>query len=183
MRNPHTKQNRRRMGRRQPEYVVVEADNPAGFSLSCRLVMGFFGRLRGLLGTKPGAHFERGILLANCASVHTNGMAYPIDIAFLDASPCLPRRSESIFANGEACQAARVMAVHRNVEPGKVVSCSGAQATIEREARMCAQWLHAGSLVVFRWPDEEDRDAKSAPLAPNNQSSTQIPEHIAVQVG
>lgn len=40
-------------------------------------------RLRGLLGRPPLARGE-GLLIAPCPSVHTVGMGYPIDIAFLD---------------------------------------------------------------------------------------------------
>jgi len=41
-------------------------------------------RARGLLGRKP-LEPEQGLLLMECASVHTAGMGYAIDIAFLDA--------------------------------------------------------------------------------------------------
>lgn len=41
-------------------------------------------RLRGLLAHPP-LHREEGLLLLECNSVHTVGMTYPIDVAFLDA--------------------------------------------------------------------------------------------------
>jgi len=43
----------------------------------------FFSRLRGLLLTEPMQAHE-GLLLTPCRQVHTIGMAYPIDIVFLD---------------------------------------------------------------------------------------------------
>jgi len=41
-------------------------------------------RLRGLLALPPLREGE-GLLLLQCGAVHTVGMAYPIDVAFLDA--------------------------------------------------------------------------------------------------
>lgn len=41
-------------------------------------------RLRGLLA-RPRLKRGQGLLLLECASVHTVGMVYPIDVAFLDA--------------------------------------------------------------------------------------------------
>lgn len=41
-------------------------------------------RLRGLLA-RPPLQGEQGLLLLECSSVHTAGMGYPIDVAFLDA--------------------------------------------------------------------------------------------------
>ncbi len=40
-------------------------------------------RMRGLLGRPPLAPGE-GLLIEPCGSVHTAGMAYPIDVVFLD---------------------------------------------------------------------------------------------------
>ena len=40
-------------------------------------------RLRGLLG-RPALGEGQGMLLLGCSSVHTVGMGYPIDVAFLD---------------------------------------------------------------------------------------------------
>ena len=40
-------------------------------------------RMRGLLGHPP-LNADQGILITPCASVHTIGMKYPIDLIFLD---------------------------------------------------------------------------------------------------
>lgn len=45
----------------------------------------FLRRLRGLLGTR-GLDGGEGMWIAPCASVHSFGMAYPIDVLFLDAA-------------------------------------------------------------------------------------------------
>ena len=47
-------------------------------------------RLRGLLG-RPRMRDGEGLLLLDCDSVHTIGMAYPIDVAFLDAEGTVVR--------------------------------------------------------------------------------------------
>jgi hypothetical protein len=45
----------------------------------------FWQRARGLLGRPPLAEGE-GLILRPCKAVHTWGMGYPIDVAFLDRS-------------------------------------------------------------------------------------------------
>jgi uncharacterized membrane protein (UPF0127 family) len=47
-------------------------------------------RLRGLLA-RPRLETGEGLLLLDCASVHTVGMAYPIDVAFLDSQGTVVR--------------------------------------------------------------------------------------------
>lgn len=44
----------------------------------------WWSRFRGLLA-RPPIQGDEGLLLLDCASVHTLGMAYCIDVAFLDA--------------------------------------------------------------------------------------------------
>lgn len=43
----------------------------------------FFGRLKGLLGTRELPR-EEGLWIVPCGSVHSFGMRYPIDVCFLD---------------------------------------------------------------------------------------------------
>lgn len=43
----------------------------------------FWQRLKGLLGTKAFA-LGNGLIIKPCSSVHTFGMAYPIDVLFVD---------------------------------------------------------------------------------------------------
>jgi hypothetical protein len=47
-------------------------------------------RLRGLLA-RPPMRTGEGLLLLECGSVHTVGMTYPIDVAFLDADGLVVR--------------------------------------------------------------------------------------------
>lgn len=63
---------------------VVRADSGAVVAPSVAVADSFLSRLRGLLGRPPIAEGE-GLLLLECDSVHTMGMGYAIDVAFLDA--------------------------------------------------------------------------------------------------
>lgn len=70
--------------------VVHEA---SGIQLGSRVVVAdsWWHRLRGLLA-RPRMTAGEGLLLMDCASVHTLGMSYPIDVAFLDGDGTIVRR-------------------------------------------------------------------------------------------
>ncbi|HSH76722.1 MAG TPA: DUF192 domain-containing protein [Longimicrobiales bacterium] len=57
----------------------------SGVPLGSRVAVAdsWWRRLRGLLA-RPAIEKEQGLLLLDCGSVHTFGMTYPIDVAFLD---------------------------------------------------------------------------------------------------
>ena len=55
------------------------------------------------------------LLIPACASVHTFGMRFPLDIAFLDPS-------------------GRVVRIERDVPRGRLVRCRGAAAVMERRS-------------------------------------------------
>lgn len=55
-----------------------------------RVADSWWGRLRGLLARPPVRPGE-GLLLIGCGSVHTVGMTYPIDVAFLDVDGTVVR--------------------------------------------------------------------------------------------
>lgn len=74
----------------------------------------YSGRMRGLLGRKPPG-WRSGILLMPCAGVHTFGMRYPIDVAFVSRD-------------------FRVLRVRRAVAPCRIVLCLGAVAVVELRA-------------------------------------------------
>ena len=81
-------------------------------------------RMRGLLGrgrnTLP-------VVLEPCASVHTLGMRHALDLAFL-------------------AEDGTVVAAERDVPPGRLRSCRGAFAVLERPASN-EVWPHAGERV------------------------------------
>jgi hypothetical protein len=53
-----------------------------------------------------------GLLIPRCRSVHTLGMRFPLDLVFLD---------------GES----RVVALHREMPPGRFIRCAAAMAVLE----------------------------------------------------
>ncbi|RSE88766.1 DUF192 domain-containing protein [Achromobacter denitrificans] len=77
-------------------------------------VTGWRGRMRGLLGRPPPGP-RSGILLAPCAGVHTFGMRYAIDVAFVSRT-------------------GRVVAVRRALPPWRVALRLGAVAVVEMRA-------------------------------------------------
>jgi uncharacterized membrane protein (UPF0127 family) len=79
-------------------------------------------RLRGLLGRKPlEPAAAEGLLLEPCSRVHTFGMAYPLDVIFLDCNN-------------------RVLDICENVTPWSIRGARGGRKTLE---------LAAGSIVAF----------------------------------
>lgn len=90
-------------------------------ALDLRVLCTWTERLRGLLGT--GADTE-GVLLSRCGSIHTFGMRYALDVAFV----------------GEWGEVLRVC---RGIGPRCTASCHGARCVIERPARE-GPWVEEG---------------------------------------
>lgn len=63
---------------------VVQAGSGIRLGSRVGVADSWWRRCRGLLARPPLRHGE-GLLLLECSSVHTVGMGYPIDVAFLDA--------------------------------------------------------------------------------------------------
>lgn len=63
---------------------VEQVGSGVGLGAQVAVADSWWRRLRGLLA-RPPLESGEGLLLLNCASVHTVGMRYPIDVAFLDA--------------------------------------------------------------------------------------------------
>lgn len=80
-------------------------------------------RLRGLLLRRPLARDgSEALVIRPCASVHTLGMAYPLDLVFLDARQ-------------------QVCGWRGNVAPWRAAMCRGAHSVVE---------LHAGVLDALQ---------------------------------
>lgn len=62
---------------------VVQSSSGVRVADRTRVAGTWWHRLRGLLG-RPALGSGEGMLLLECDSVHTIGMGYPIDVAFLD---------------------------------------------------------------------------------------------------
>lgn len=107
----------------------VEVESPArGIALGAFRMLGTWReRLRGLLGT--GADAEQ-VVLMRCSSVHTHGMRYAIDVAFV---------------SGEGW----VLRSVRGLAPGHAASAPGTFCVFERPAREGA-WFVEGERIRAR---------------------------------
>lgn len=86
----------------------------------------WWSRLRGLLGKGGG---RRQVMLARCGSIHTYGMGFPIDVAFVGRD-------------------GRVLLSCRDVGPGARISMAGAMSVLERPTRTLP-WPRTGELLLF----------------------------------
>lgn len=90
----------------------------------------FMSRARGLLGTRVEQADERTLLvLAPCKSIHTFGMRYRLDIAFLD-------------------KRGNVLRSELGVSPGRMLLCWGSFFVLERPHAK-TPWLSKGDLAPF----------------------------------
>ena len=80
-------------------------------------------RLVGLLGCDSASGV---LMLVPCKSIHTYGMRFPIDVAF-------------VAADGT------VLAAYRDVLPYRHLRCRGAAATLERQAAPDTPWYKPGA--------------------------------------
>lgn len=88
-------------------------------------------RARGLLG-RPALKPGEGFWIEPCASVHTIGMGYSLDLAFIDGAGCVTKLAH-------------------DVKPLRMASQFGARATLETAAgELSASILRAGSRVEWR---------------------------------
>ena len=100
-----------------------------------RLATSLFQRVRGLLGTKANKEI---LLLIPCRDIHTVGMRYAIDVAFVD-------------------QNGTVVLVRRDVSPGRRIACKGAVAVLERSADAQSAWYECGDVVLMECVSDADR--------------------------
>lgn len=96
------------------------------------LATSFAARARGLLGTN--ANWDdagRVLVLAPCKSVHTLGMRYALDIAFVNRH-------------------GTVLRSERNVKPGRLLSCRKASFVLERPYNRATPWPEAESSIPLK---------------------------------
>lgn len=91
---------------------MVSDNWPGRYRIRLVRARGVWGRLCGLLGRARPPGEGIGFWLFPCWAVHTIGMRYPIDIAFVDHQ-------------------GRVRRLARHIRPGRVVCCPGAESVIE----------------------------------------------------
>lgn len=93
------------------------------------LAISIFARARGLLGTNANwGDAGRVLVLAPCKSVHTIGMRYALDIAFVNRH-------------------GTVLRSERNVKPGRLLSCRKASFVLERPHNPERLWPENGDAV------------------------------------
>ncbi|MEI3376850.1 MAG: DUF192 domain-containing protein [Coriobacteriales bacterium] len=93
------------------------------------LALSFAARARGLLGTDASwGEGNRVLVLAPCKSVHTIGMGYGLDIAFVDRHGVVLRSEQA-------------------VPPGRVLGCRKATFVLERPHQDDGRWPEAGKTM------------------------------------
>lgn len=133
----------------QIESPAVEKGSP---TLGFRVLSSWFERLVGLLGTGPSA---QPVVLMRCGSIHTYGMAYPIDVALVG------RRGE-------------VLVSERALPPGRVLSHAAAFCAFERPASPFP-WPVVGETLCVTSLSFDSRRASQACIA--------LPEPVGEVVG
>jgi hypothetical protein len=121
--------------RRFSSTPVIRVDLPVGPSLRAWVAEARRTRLAGLAGLRglpPGA----ALLLPRCRSLHTFGMRFAIDVAFVSWPPLQGR--------------CRVVALEPAVAPGRVVSARGRTAALEaRAGTLSRAGVRAGAVLLF----------------------------------
>lgn len=122
---------RRRTGDDRWARVEFDAGDGRGcWSVRALVISSFMGRLRGLLGTRRGDARSVPLLLANCPSVHTFGMRYPLDVVLVD-------------------ERGLVVGSWRELPAGRIVRKAGARHAIERPSS-AEPWPVVGSQLELR---------------------------------
>lgn len=103
----------------------------SGALMRCRVLKTVQERMRGLLGTTKESE---PVVLLRCSSIHTWGMRYDIDVAFVSGG-------------------GKVLKVVRGLAPGRMVSASDAQYVFERPASD-GPWPREGSWLSLAVVDD-----------------------------
>ncbi len=87
------------------------------YSLTLHRATSFWARLRGL-HAYAGLPWHAGLYIPRCNTIHTFGLPYAIDVAFLDARH-------------------RVIGYRHHLRPWRLAHCGGAVAVVELPAGYC----------------------------------------------
>lgn len=93
---------------------IINTTKSTGVAGTVRIADSFLLRLKGLLGTKSLPNGEA-LIIKPCYSVHTIGMAYAIDVLFVDGQN-------------------RILKVVSHLQPWRAASCRGSVYVIELPA-------------------------------------------------
>ncbi len=111
-------------------------------ALACKIFTGPLRRARGLLGSSIESMEDSLVLLAPCFSVHTFGMKYPLDLAFVD------------------CEGIVRLSL-RSVPAAKFKSHLACAAVIERPASPDSPWPKTGDRLTLAFVPSSERGANS----------------------
>ncbi|MBQ9059052.1 MAG: DUF192 domain-containing protein [Atopobiaceae bacterium] len=103
----------------------ANTQKPYRLRIEAHVLRGFYSRLRGLLGTT--AQNSRPVLLCNCSSIHSCGMRYSLDVAFISSR-------------------GKVLKSVRGLKPQRMCCCYRARFVLERAASQ-APWPHKGEVL------------------------------------
>lgn len=111
--------------------------------IRAKVLSRFWPRLKGLLGTRIGDPKLTPVLLERCRSIHTFGMHYRLDVAFIDRK-------------------GRVVNVQRNVAPGRRLRSRAAVSVLERPATK-QPWPMTGQrlLISKTYQDKQGREFRN----------------------
>lgn len=118
--------------------VPCSEEDACMLAMRIKLALTFGERLRGLYGSAPD---DTVLLLVPCRDIHTFGMPYLLDAAFIDK------------------QGTVLLAV-RNVVKGKRIACPGAYAALERAAAPAQPWLEVGQSASLLLGHNVDSECK-----------------------
>lgn len=110
--------------------------------IQVKVLTGFWPRLRGLLGTRIGDPELMPILMERCKSIHTFGMRYSLDVAFIN-------------------ERGYVVRSQRKVVPGRHLRSRVAKSVLERPAAQ-EPWPLAGQRLSMgkTYQDKQGREYK-----------------------
>lgn len=118
------------------EFIVFNQTQEVSLGSRIRIADSFWSRLRGLLG-RPQLPLGEGLLLIPCASVHTFGMRFAIDVVFIS-------------------DLGMVLKVFSQVVPGKLIPrVRGAYYALELPAGTAAG-VEPGDKIVWRICGDND---------------------------
>jgi hypothetical protein len=106
-----------------------------------RVLTGRLERLKGLLGTGPDACPA---LLTRCNSVHTFGMHYALDLAFVDEKGCVRKSLRQVGPKRVRSMRYAVYVIERPCKAGEWLACG---QKVELEAQQRFEALQLCSIV------------------------------------
>jgi uncharacterized membrane protein (UPF0127 family) len=94
--------------------MILNVTRKTCVATTSRLADSFFSRLKGLLGT-AGLAEGAALVITPCSSIHTFGMAYPIDVLFIGDDN-------------------KVLRIISSFSPGRAACCGNSRCVIELPA-------------------------------------------------